>query len=191
MPEGLAGSVPMVRIVVSGSHASGKSTLVSDFALSHPHYRVLSDPFDLVDDPEPSSAASFHAQLLVSAERLAELTPDADVILERGPLDLLAYLEASATLGRDVPSRDVWRALRATTAEAMAHVDLLVVLPLVGAEGVWVPDEEDPRLRTAMDEHLLDLCDDGELVGEVGCIIELTGSAAARLAALTARVHPG
>lgn len=191
MPKGLAGSVPLVRIVVSGSHASGKSTLVSDFALSHRQYRVLSDAFDLVEDPEPSSAASFHAQLLVSAERLVELTPDADVILERGPLDFLAYLEASATLGRAAPSRDVWRALRATTAEAMAHVDLLVVLPLVDAEGVWVPEEEDPRLRIVMDEHLLDLCDDDELVGGVGCIIELTGSAPARLAALTARVARG
>ena len=32
-----------MRIVVSGTHASGKSTLISDFALRHPEFTVLPD----------------------------------------------------------------------------------------------------------------------------------------------------
>ena len=39
-----------MRIVVSGTHASGKSTLISDFALRHPEFVVLPDPFEALDD---------------------------------------------------------------------------------------------------------------------------------------------
>ncbi|MFC4138171.1 MULTISPECIES: hypothetical protein [unclassified Microbacterium] len=38
-----------MRIVVSGTHASGKSTLIDAFAAEHPEYRVLPDPFE---DPD-------------------------------------------------------------------------------------------------------------------------------------------
>jgi hypothetical protein len=47
-----------VKIVVSGTHASGKSTLIADFALRHPEFTVLGELFDLVEDAGdvPSSA---------------------------------------------------------------------------------------------------------------------------------------
>jgi hypothetical protein len=134
-----AGSVRLVRIVVSGTHASGKSTVVSDFSLTHRRFRVLSDPFDLVDALDPSSAASFHEQLILSAERLTVLPRHADVIAERGPLDFLAYLEALEALGRATVSRPVLHELRAITADALGNVDVLAILPLSGLEGVWVP----------------------------------------------------
>ena len=71
--------------------------------------------------------------------------------------------------------------LRLTTAEAMAHVDLLVVVPLEAADVIRVPDDEDPGLRVAMDARLLDLCDDDELVGAVGRVVEVGGSPQQRL----------
>lgn len=174
-----------MRIVVAGTHAVGKSTLVSDFAMSHPKFQVLTDPFDLIDDPDPASAASFRDQFDLAAERLLMLEAGADVIAERGPLDFIAYLEASVRLGRATVSAPMWEALRATATAAMAHVDLLVVLPLTGAQGIWVPDEEDPQLRTAMDEQLLDLCDDEEMVAGVGSVLELAGPLEDRLIHLT------
>ena len=174
-----------MRIVVSGTHAVGKSTLVSDFAMSNPQFDVLPDPFDLVDDPDPASPASFSEQLTVAADRLLLLAPGADVIAERGPLDFIAYLQAAEALGRASLSAPTWAALRQTAAAAMARVDLLVVLPLTNAPGIWVPDEEDPALRLAMDEQLLDLCGDEELVGDVGCVIEIAGSPQERLDQLT------
>ena len=180
-----AGSVRLVRIVVSGTHASGKSTVVSDFSLTHRRFRVLSDPFDLVDALDPSSAASFHEQLILSAERLTVLPQHADVIAERGPLDFLAYLEALEALGRATVSRPVLHELRAITADALGNVDVLAILPLSGLEGVWVPDDEDPQLRRSMNERLLDLCDDDEVVGQTGRIVELTGTPEERLACLT------
>ena len=177
-----------MRIVVSGTHASGKSTVVSDFALAHRRFQVLPDPFDLVDALDPGSAASFHEQLILSAERLTVLPRGAEVIAERGPLDFLAYLEALEALGRASVSGPALHDLRATTADALGSVDVLAVLPLSGLEGVWVPEDEDPQLRSTMDERLLDLCDDAELVGRIGRIVELTGTPEERLTCLTTQV---
>ena len=82
------------------------------------------------------------------------------------------------------------------TAEAMTHVDLLVVIPLDPRAGILVPEDEDPELREAMDERLLDLCDDSELVGRtVRVVLEVdrtTGRARAQvLAALAEAVERG
>lgn len=126
-----------MRIVVSGTHASGKSTLIADFAAAHPGYRVLPDPFELLDEAAGADAAGFVAQLRVSAGRLTRLERGDSVIAERGPLDFLAYLDA---LG----AADLVRAAAETTRVAMAHVDLLVVLPLSAADGIRVPADEDP-----------------------------------------------
>lgn len=171
-----------MRIVVSGTHASGKSTLVSDLAatLGCP---ALPDPFELVDDDlDPAGAASFVAQLDVAAERLVELPHSADVVAERGPVDLLAYLAALSDLGRPSVGPVVLGRLRASTAAAMTHVDLLVVLPLDPAAGIRVPEDEDPGLRDAMDARLLDLVDDDELVGPATTVVEVAGGPEERLA---------
>ena len=173
-----------MRIVVSGSHATGKSTLVSDVAMAHPRYTVLPDPFDLVDEDEPASAGSFTRQLVVAADRLGEWPPGSDVIAERGPLDLLAYLHALDVLGRPGLDDAALARLEGVTAAAMHHADLLVVLPVDHAAGIHVPDDEDPELRAAMDAALLDLVDEGDLTGAAR-VLELTGPPDVRLTALS------
>jgi len=173
-----------VRIVVSGTHASGKSTLVSDLAAAL-GFEQLPDPFELVDDDlDPAGAESFGQQLVVAADRLVELPAGADVVAERGPLDFIAYLEALADLGRPSVGPGVMARLRVTTADAMAHVDLLVVLPLEASGGIRVPDDEDPQLREAMDTRLLDLVDDDVLIGPGTRVVEISGSSDRRLSAL-------
>jgi len=88
-----------MRIVVAGTHASGKSTLISDFALKHQEFTVLSDPFELVDESwDAPGAAMFATQLRVAADRLHDDGLGAHVIAERGPVDFLAYLLALAEL---------------------------------------------------------------------------------------------
>lgn len=86
-----------MRIVVSGTHASGKSTLLSDFALAHPELTVLPNPFELLD--EALGGGSLVAQLRLSAERLEDPELPESVIAERGPLDFLAALEAAVFTG--------------------------------------------------------------------------------------------
>lgn len=177
-------------IVVSGTHASGKSTLISDFALRHPRFTALPDPFDLVDESwDRPSPALFARQLRIASDRLLVPELGADVIAERGPLDFLAYLVALDDLSRATISTELREGARALTAEAMRRVDLLVVLPLTAVGPVDVSAEEDPELRDAMNDALLDLVDDRELVPMRVSVLEVTGTPDDRLAALESRIR--
>ncbi len=181
-----------MRIVVSGTHASGKSTLISDFALRHPEFEVLPDPYEMLDetDDEPN-AAMFAAQLRIAAHRLGELKRGDNVIAERGPIDFLAYLLAMAEL-TDVPLDDelLDRAVQMTSV-AMAKVDLLVVLPLTARDGIQAGGDEYLELRGAMDGMLRELVEDPDVVGEGLATVEIVGDSDERLAALAARVARG
>lgn len=175
-----------MRVVVSGTHASGKSTLIADFVAARPEYSALHDPFELVDEAfDGASAGSFFAQLQVAGARLLELSPGASVIAERGPLDFMAYLAALDELGRSDRAAGLLRRGAEQTLLAMQHVDLLVLLPLRPADGIQVPDSEDPELRDAMNDALLELADDPDLVGDVA-VLEIVGDREQRLARLLA-----
>jgi hypothetical protein len=73
------------------------------------------------------------------------------------------------------------------TAQAMARVDLLVLLPLAPRDGIEVPTDEDPELRDAMNDALLELADDPDLV-ETTTIVEITGERTSRLGQLEAAI---
>jgi predicted ATPase len=173
-----------MRIVVSGTHATGKSTLISDFARAHPEFTALPDPFELVG--EELGTGSFIAQLRISAERLLDPDSSAPVIAERGPLDFLAYLDALGELGRAESAADLVRREAPLAARAMARVDLLVLL--APGDGITVPAEEDRELRDTMATSLIEFADDPDLTGPAR-ILELSGTPAARLTALEAAVR--
>ncbi|MDR6198144.1 adenylate kinase family enzyme [Microbacterium sp. SORGH_AS428] len=179
-----------MRIIVSGAHASGKSTLISDFTARYPHFTVLTDPFESMDEADDAPrAAMFAAQLRITAERLTEDSLAADVIAERGPMDFLAYLLALADLTGRAADADVLRRALARTTEAMRAVDLLIVLPLTAADEIHVSAEEHLALREAMNDVLLELVDDPDIVGRTR-VVELTGSPAQRLQMLEAVLAP-
>ncbi|MCW3492106.1 ATP-binding protein [Microbacterium sp. SSM24] len=176
-----------MRIVVSGTHASGKSTLISDFALRHPAFDVLADPFELIpEDWDAPGAAMFAAQLRVSADRLRSADAAVDLIAERGPLDFLAYLLALDERTDGSISADLLDRARALTAQALRRVDVLAVLPLTAADGIEAGADEDLELRVAMNDILLDLLDDPDLIGGRTEVVEIAGSRDDRLRALEA-----
>lgn len=174
-----------MRIVVAGTHASGKSTLISDFALKHPEFTVLPDPFELVDESwDAPGAAMFAAQLRVAADRLHDGGLGAHVIAERGPVDFLAYLLALTELTGSPASEELIERATETTAAALGRVDVLAVLPLTASDPIAVGADEQPELRLAMNDLLLELIDDPDVVGDRVRVVEITGDPAARLAAL-------
>ena len=171
-------------VVISGTHASGKSTLICDFMARHPDFQMLPDPFEVLDDADVDPGTdSFSAQLQLAAARLTEPPRGVSRIAERGPLDFLAYLDALVSLDRPTRSPALFRSGLATTALAMAHVDLLVLLPLAESDYIEVSADEDPELRVAMNDSLLELADDPDLVGNAG-VVEITGSPTQRLTQL-------
>jgi hypothetical protein len=174
-------------IVVSGTHASGKSTLIGDFVARRPDAAALPDPFEFIDEADAEPDAEVYArQLVISARRLEHVWPGL-TIAERGPLDFLAYLDALDRLGRPTASASLFRQGVPLTARAMSRVDLLVLLPLDARQPIEVDDEEDPVLRAEMDESLFELADDPDLVGDA-LVVELSGDRPSRLAQLLAAV---
>lgn len=174
-----------MRIVVSGTHASGKSTLISDFVLRHPHFTVLPDPFELIDEAwDAPGVAMFARQLRISADRLARGDSTSNVIAERGPLDFLAYLLALDDRTVSGVSREMLDRSRAMTADALRAVDVLVVLPLSTSHPIDVGAEEFPDLRIAMNDELLDLIYDTDLIGAHVHVAEITGDREHRVAQL-------
>lgn len=151
-----------MRIAVAGTHCSGKSTLIADFLAAHPEFAHEPEPYEWTGDSD------FYRQLELSVERLRTHPRGARVIAERSPLDFIAYLRAQGESTDDA---------MALAAEGMAHVDLLVVLPLDGS--IACPADEDLELREAMNEELLELIDDADVR-----VVELQGSREARLRAL-------
>lgn len=181
-----------MRIVVSGTHASGKSTLLADLAARHPEYRILPDPFEEMRDDAVSEldADLFERQLRISAKRLTALPNDGEdgvVLAERGPIDFLAYLLALDRLRRPGRSAGDLGAAIEWTRAAAAHIDVLVVLPI--DDGIRVDDEEDPELRDEADQMLRELAEDGDLSG--ARTIEVSGTPEARLAQLEEVIRGG
>ena len=158
-----------MRIAVSGSHCSGKSTLIEDFLAVHRDYEHEPEPYELLElygeapGDEPA-AEDFHRQLELSVETFRRYAPGARVIVERSPLDFAAYLLA---LGEMIE----------LPVSAMEHIDLLVVLPLDGT--IDAPEAEDPELREAMNDRLLELVEQCDVR-----VVEVQGTRRERLAAL-------
>jgi hypothetical protein len=178
-----------MRIAVSGTHASGKSTLIADFAAAHPHYETMPDPFELLDEQfDQPSPGMLLRQLRVTTDRL-EQTDSRDVIAERSPLDFLAYLLALGELDRATASDEVFERARELTASALCHVDLLVLLPLNARDRIWIGDDEDPDLREATDAALLDLINDLDLIPGTARVLEITGDRETRLSTLEVAVR--
>ncbi|HYC94032.1 MAG TPA: ATP-binding protein [Thermoanaerobaculia bacterium] len=156
-----------MRIVVSGTHCTGKSTLAEDFVAAHPEYVHEPEPYEWLVEWY-GEAPDFERQLELSVERLCGYGPGAKVLAERSPLDFLAYMRAA--------SGDTGGPLFELAMRGMEHVDLLVLLPI---EEIDAPEDEDPELREAMHEQLIEL-----VAGWDGRMLELHGDRRRRLAAL-------
>jgi predicted ATPase len=172
-----------VRIAVSGSHCSGKTTLVEDFLQRHPDYAHEPEPYDLAEARGAAFSAELTAadvwqQLEISVERLSGYEPGSNVIAERCPIDFLAYLEALNASSMLDSARDL-------VCRGMQHVDLLIVLPL--GDEIEAPEGEDPELRDAMNASLLDIVD-GDLVPGVRSV-EISGTPHERLFALESAIR--
>jgi hypothetical protein len=151
-----------MRIAVSGSHRTGKSTLIAELAALLPGYSTVDEPYWLLEDDghefsHPPSIEDYEAQL---ARSIAELEDAGDdVLFDRCPLDLLAYIAVHVDHG----SFDIREWLPQVRA-ALQALDLLVLVPIEDRDRIALADSDDDdggELRAAVDEKLRELvCDD-------------------------------
>jgi len=181
-----------MRVAVSGTHCSGKSTLIDAFLSAHSEFAYEPEPYEALSDSygegfgaEPS-AEDFFRQLEYQIERLHRYHPGDSVIFERSPVDFLAYLLALDDLRRDTADAALSKRAVSVAGNAVALLDLIVYLP---AANVPAPESEDPKLRSAMEARLERILLDDEFdmfTHDRPSILELAGPKAQRLRRLEA-----
>lgn len=163
-----------MRIGVSGTHGTGKTTLVEALCARLPGHVVADEPYYLLEDEgyefqHPPSSEDYRALTARSARSLCSPPSPSHTIFDRTPLDYLAYLVA---IGAD-PSEE---ADHAPLSVAFAHLDLLVITAITAETEQLLPATEWPGLRTRMNDALLELVYDDPLHAWTDTpVLELSG----------------
>jgi AAA domain len=175
-----------MRIAVSGTHATGKSTLIAAFVRRNRQYAVEPEAYEALSDlfgegfAADPCAEDFFRQLEYQVGRLGVYAAGNKVVFERSPADYVAYLRALETLGR--PTADAVLTERAIemARDVMERLDLILYLPASGRG----PESEDPELGSAVDAWLEAILLNGDLalIGEGSpVVVEAAGPVANRL----------
>ena len=172
-----------MRIAVSGSHGTGKTTLIDAFARRHPGYATEPEPYvALVEMGEvfadPPALPDYERQLEFNLEVLRLFKAGDDVIFERSPFDFLAYMVAVA--GEDSIAHWI-----APVRSAVPHLDAVVFLPIDAA--IEIPESEDLLLRDDVDDLLQQILLEDRFDLFSGCspiLVEARGTVDQRLLTL-------
>jgi len=167
-----------MRITISGTHFSGKSTLVEALSEALPQYTTVEEPYCLLQEEgyefaESPTIEDFELQLERSIENLDERTPN--VIFDRCPADILGYLLAHTDV--DAFDLDAWLTRIRT---AMDTLDLIVFLPVEVPDRIVLPLSQDAAYRQRVDEKLKEIFLDN-LFGFDADLLEVTGNPQTRI----------
>ena len=180
-----------MRVGISGTHGTGKTTLAGALCARLPGYSVADEPYYLLEEEGyefgfPPSLEDYRALLACSVRSLSAPSPLPGTVFDRTPLDYLAYLAAA---GADPLAAADAAGLR----PAFERLDLLVLTPITPETEQSLPPVEMPGLRAAMNEALLELAYDDPLSAWADIpVLELSGPLGSRLdAVLAALGQPG
>ena len=181
-----------MRIAVSGSHGTGKSTLIAGVLERRPDYlhepeafETIGDDVDLAPSGEPT-ADGLRALLEYTASVVESRADAPCVIFERSPVDYLAYAAAGR---RSWPAGTMEHFLSVcvpVVRSAVRRLDLIAYVPV--SPLIRPRDDADPRMRRRVDRCLKRalLDDDYDLFegGDRPVIVELPVDPGSRLAEL-------
>lgn len=179
-----------MKIAVTGTHGSGKTTLIDDFTDARRDYdRELEPYWALAQQGIPFSDGvtlpELEEQLNASSRMILTRRDEPNVIFDRSPLDFIAYLEVVAE-GEGAEWEPSGRQL-GQIERALSALDLLVLLPLTEPDEIAVSIEL-PRLRRAVDRRLRQIVLDDQLGLVEGLqVLVLRGSRSERCGALVRR----
>ena len=174
-----------MRIAVSGTHRAGKSTLVEHLAEQLPGYRVVDEPYRLLEEEgfefsDPPALEDWVEQLRRSLEELEDDSPN--LLLDRSPVDLLAY--ALTHEDHDALDLDEWLP---RVRESLKTLDLVVFVPLEHPDRIPVDPGEGPELRALVDHELAELLLEDSLGLELE-VVTVEGSRKERVAQVLRRI---
>lgn len=174
-----------MRIAISGSHLVGKTTLVEALAEALPGYDHVPEPYYLLQEEGHEFAAMPSLddfELMLERSCRSALESGANVIFDRCPLDMLAYLLTH----RDAEAvrLDDWMP---RVRESAARLDLIGFVPIETPDRVAVPRAQ-AALRAEVDAALREiLVDDAYGLGVD--VITIEGAPEARVRQVLARLR--
>ena len=168
-----------MRIAVSGSHRTGKSTLLADLAEQLPGYATIAEPYEILEEEgyefaQPPSLEDHLRQLERSIELLAERREDA--LFERCPLDFIAYALCSPD-GASFEADEYVELIR----PAVEGLSLVVFVPVEEPDRIVLAVSEDDELRRAVDEKMREILMDDAFGLDLE-VLEVSGNRARRAA---------
>jgi predicted ATPase len=174
-----------VRIAFSGSHRVGKTTLVESVKERLPGHATVDEPYHLLEEDgyefaEQPSLEDFEAQLVRSLAALDDT--GRDVLFDRCPVDILAYLLEHDDATAFDP--DAWLA---QIRDAVHTLDLVVLVPIEEPDRIALPPHEDADHRRAVHDRLHDLLVDDALGSDVE-VLTVAGDVRARTDQIMAQI---
>ena len=148
-----------MRVAVSGSHSTGKSTLIAAFLAKCPQYVQEPEAYEeLADDialltSEGPDIDGLTALLVHTVSTVGRHGPGAAVIFERSPVDYLAYAIATRSIAR-TDRGEFMRSYVPMVRGAVRSLDLIALLPASTGGRVLSRPHEDERFRQRVDEEL-------------------------------------
>lgn len=170
-----------MRIAFSGTHFSGKSSLIEALLKEMPGYECFEEPYWILAElgrhfAHPPSIDEFEDQLECSINLIKESSDEA--LFDRSPIDFLAYALAVAEQNSEEFNSEKWES---QIAEILPSLDLIIYLPVENPDRILVPAAQDKYFRKLVDEKLRELImrDSREIVNTN--VLEVTGSLTERL----------
>lgn len=148
-----------MRVAVSGSHGTGKSTLIAAFLAKRPHYSHEPEAYEVIADDIPLTAAEgpdlegLAALLQYTISVLANYGRGASVIFERSPVDYLAYAAATRSIAA-TERREFIRGSLPMVRDSVCNLDMIVLLPVSNNEHIGSRPGEDEDFRKRVDDML-------------------------------------
>lgn len=151
-----------MKIGFTGSHSTGKSTLVAKLVSDYPHFakhtnasRILSQSLPLFKN---NNDADITSQSVIVGSICLDLLQNQDLIADRTIIDTIAYTIVNDNLGKSV-AEDLWRVF----GPAATQYDIIFYTPI---EFPLTPDGtrcEDETYRRDVDKAIFQLLNDKQI----------------------------
>lgn len=143
-----------MKIAVSGAHRVGKTTLVESLQEALPEYVSKAEAYyELEETGFVFSEIPVTEDYLMLLEHSIEqiYTGEENIIFDRCPVDILAYIRAST----EFENFNI-QSLYHRVQDAMIEIDLLVFVPIETPDLIGCPESDLPKLRQKVNVILND-----------------------------------
>lgn len=169
-----------MRIVITGAHVVGKTTLAEKLQEVCPGYELYAEPYyELAERGHVFSAIPTADEYIVQLDyAIKQITKSGgNAIFDRCPVDLLAYVLATDHLINT-------ELLFAKVATAMRTIDLLVFVPIEDPDIIAGSGADLPELRTQVNDILVTMISDFDIP-----VMEVKGSLTERLSQISNKMQ--